>query len=114
MFALVKDQKILAVEHSELALAPEIELHGGKILPVVQFVPPTDHIADGSAWYELSGDTVYQKANSVFAFSNYAEARKLAYPPITDYIDGIVKNDTAQIAAYISACLEVKVKYPKS
>lgn len=43
----------------------------------------------------------------------YAELRVAEYPPITDYIDGIVKGDTAQVQAYIDACLAVKAKYPK-
>ena len=36
-----------------------------------------------------------------------------AYPPITDYLDGIVKGDAAQVQAYIDACLAVKSEYPK-
>jgi hypothetical protein len=40
-------------------------------------------------------------------------ARASAYPPIADYLDGVVKNDAAQIQAYIDACLAVKAKYPK-
>ena len=32
---------------------------------------------------------------------------------MADYLDGIVKEDTDQIAAYINACLAVKEKYPK-
>lgn len=43
----------------------------------------------------------------------YAEKRANEYPPITDYLDGVVKGDQAQIDAYISACLAVKAKYPK-
>lgn len=39
--------------------------------------------------------------------------RASEYPPITDYIDGVVKGDQAQIQAYIDACLAVKAKYPK-
>ena len=35
------------------------------------------------------------------------------YPPITDYLDGVVKGDQAQIDAYIAACQAVKAKYPK-
>ena len=35
------------------------------------------------------------------------------YPPYTDYLDGIVKNDQAQIDKYIADCLAVKAKYPK-
>ena len=43
----------------------------------------------------------------------YKLFRALEYPPMTDYLDGIVKGDQAQIQAYIDACLAVKVKYPK-
>jgi hypothetical protein len=43
----------------------------------------------------------------------YAEKRAREYPPITDYIDGVVKGDQDQIDAYIDACLAVKAKYPK-
>jgi hypothetical protein len=114
MLALVKDQRILAIELTELALAPAIELHGGDVVPVIEFDLPSGHILDGAVRYELSDGIVYQRATSTPAFSNYAETRKLMYPPITDYIDGIVKNDTAQINAYIAACLAVKAKYPKT
>jgi hypothetical protein len=41
------------------------------------------------------------------------EARAAEYPPITDYLDGVVKGDQEQIAQYIEACLAVKTKYPK-
>ena len=41
------------------------------------------------------------------------DLRKNAYPPIADYLDGVVKGDQAQIQAYIDACLAVKAKYPK-
>lgn len=43
----------------------------------------------------------------------YADLRAKAYPPFTDYLDGIVKNDQAQIDKYIADCLAVKAKYPK-
>ena len=43
----------------------------------------------------------------------YAEKRASEYPPITDYLDGVVKGDQAQIDAYIAACQAVKTKYPK-
>tara|TARA_R110000868_G_scaffold386371_1_gene654645 strand:- start:1196 stop:1462 length:267 start_codon:yes stop_codon:yes gene_type:complete len=45
--------------------------------------------------------------------STYAEKRAAEYPPMTDYLDGVVKGDQAQIDAYIAACLAVKAKYPK-
>jgi len=43
----------------------------------------------------------------------YQRQRSLEYPAIADYLDGIVKGDTAQVQAYVDACLAVKVKYPK-
>jgi hypothetical protein len=43
----------------------------------------------------------------------YKFDRAAEYPPIADYIDGIVKGDQAQVQAYIDACLAVKAKYPK-
>jgi hypothetical protein len=49
----------------------------------------------------------------VIEFS-YAEKREREYPPITDYIDGVVKGDQSQIDKYISDCLAVKTKYPKN
>ena len=39
--------------------------------------------------------------------------RVAEYPPIADYVDGVVKGDTAQVQAYIDKCKAVKAKYPK-
>lgn len=47
------------------------------------------------------------------AKTQYQRDRAKEYPSITDYIDGIVKGDQAQVQAYIDACLAVKAKYPK-
>jgi hypothetical protein len=44
----------------------------------------------------------------------YADKRRAEYPPVTDYLDAVVKDDQAAIAAYIAACQAVKAKYPKS
>jgi hypothetical protein len=44
----------------------------------------------------------------------YAQKRAAEYPPATDYLDGIVKGDAAQVQAYVDACLAVKAKYPKT
>ena len=40
-------------------------------------------------------------------------SRAKEYPPITDYLDGIVKGDQAQIDKYVADCLAIKLKYPK-
>lgn len=39
--------------------------------------------------------------------------RAREYPPMSDYLDGIVKGDKAQVDKYIADCLAVKAKYPK-
>jgi hypothetical protein len=57
--------------------------------------------------YDLSA------AEALVAANAYKEQRASEYPPITDYLDGVVKGDQAQIDAYIAACLAVKAKYPK-
>jgi hypothetical protein len=43
----------------------------------------------------------------------YQRLRAPEYPPITDYLDGIVKGDQEQVDAYVAACQAVKAKYPK-
>ena len=43
----------------------------------------------------------------------YKEQRAEEYPPMADYLDGIVKGDDAQVQKYIDDCLAVKAKYPK-
>jgi hypothetical protein len=44
----------------------------------------------------------------------YQRDRAAEYPSITDYLDGIVKGDQAQIDKYIADCQAVKAKYPKA
>lgn len=44
---------------------------------------------------------------------DYQRKRATEYPPMTDYLDGVVKGDQSQIDAYIAACQAVKDKYPK-
>ena len=56
------------------------------------------------------------KAQQVQAYVDahaYIAKRAAEYPPITDYIDGVVKGDQAQIDKYIADCLAVKAKFPK-
>jgi hypothetical protein len=43
----------------------------------------------------------------------YQRLRAPEYPPIEDYVDGIVKGDQDQVDEYIAACQAVKEKYPK-
>jgi hypothetical protein len=72
----------------------------------------------------IRGDIAYDKDNQEVTYDNnavealisaeaYKDKRAVEYPPITDYLDGIVKGDNAQVQTYIDACLAVKNKYPK-
>lgn len=54
-----------------------------------------------------------QKQQEKFNALSYQEKRQTEYPPSTDYLDGVVKGDQAQIQKYIDDCLAVKAKYPK-
>jgi hypothetical protein len=45
--------------------------------------------------------------------SRVLAARASEYPAMSDYVDGVVKGDQAQIDKYIADCLAVKAKYPK-
>lgn len=54
-----------------------------------------------------------QRLITEYEEKNYQRLRAPEYPPITEYIDGVVKGDQAQIDKYIADCLAVKAKYPK-
>jgi len=68
-------------------------------------------------WIDVADDVTvethqYDEAdNSIKPFAlallmrTYQELRAAAYPPIADYLDGIVKNDIAQVQSYKDACL---------
>ena len=72
----------------------------------------------------IGGDKAYDKdeqevtydsnaVEALVASEAYKAKRAAEYPPMTDYLDGIVKGDNTQVQAYIDACLAVKNKYPK-
>lgn len=53
------------------------------------------------------------RLKAVLIATEYQRSRSAEYPPLTDYLDGIVKGDQAQIDKYIADCQAVKAKYPK-
>ena len=70
----------------------------------------------GTVAYDAEGNEVAYDLAAVQAYADsqaYIAKRAAEYPPISDYLDGVVKGDQQQIDAYIAACLEVKAKYPK-
>jgi len=82
---------------------------------IYKLYPQVKYINGETAYDDSGNEVVYDKA-VVEAYVNanlYKVERAKEYPPITDYIDGVVKGDQAQIDKYIADCFAVKAKYPK-
>jgi hypothetical protein len=70
----------------------------------------------GEDAFDIDGNPVNYDKQAVIELVGqhaYVQKRAAEYPSITEYLDGIVKGDEAQVQAYIDACLAVKAKYPK-
>ena len=74
---------------------------------VVWINPSTAPVSDEQIAQELT------RLEQQYATDAYKRNRLALYPPLTDYLDGIVKSDQAQIDKYIADCQAVKAKYPK-
>ena len=73
----------------------------------------TNH-PDGTQTTEVVDWTAEENAAHAAADAiAWKSQREQAYPPHTDYLDGIVKGDQAQVDKYIADCLAVKALYPK-
>lgn len=44
---------------------------------------------------------------------SYSDLRRQEYPPMTEYLDAVVKGDDVAIQDYRDKCLAVKAKHPK-
>jgi hypothetical protein len=78
--------------------------------------PQVVTVDDGTGAFDKDGNKVEIDLALVNAWQDpdaYKHARAKEYPNVTDYIDGVVKGDQAQIDKYIADCLAVKAKYPK-
>lgn len=90
---------------------------------IYNLYPNVVSIDDGSGALDSSGNKVdidielvsieELRLASLYKASEYQRLRSKEYPPITDYLDGVVKGDQAQIDKYIADCQAVKAKYPK-
>jgi len=83
---------------------------------IYKLYPNVVTVDDGVGAFDKDGNKVEIDLDLVNAWVDpeaYKELRAKEYPDFKDYLDGIVKNDKAQIQAYIDACLAVKEKYPK-
>jgi hypothetical protein len=70
----------------------------------------------GDEAFDADGNPVTYDEAAVQAYIDahaYIAKRAAEYPPFTDYLDGVVKGNQAQIDKYIADCQAVKAKYPK-
>lgn len=65
-------------------------------------------------YYEEAPKDPSVEMNPMDQILDYKALRKLEYPDLTDYVDGVVKNDTNQIQEYVGKCLKVKQNIPKT
>ncbi len=79
----------------------------------LDFLPNLVDGESGGSIGDLYENGQFIKPEPVVDPLEYQRQRAAEYPPMADYIDGIVKGDQAQVQAYIDACLAVKAKYPK-
>lgn len=102
MWVKVEDNKIVYGPQSEKIDDSYIEYRAVKELnfPYSKVVT-TGEIVDG----------VY--VHTIKSIDDYQIKRAMEYPPLVDYVDGIVKGDQEQIDNYLAACKAVKLKYPK-
>ena len=87
--------------YSNLRLMPKIYID--EVLVDNPYTLPTEE--------ELN--TQVSQLQSEYDAQDYARKRKSEYPPMEDYLDGIVKDDQAQIDKYIADCKAVKARFPK-
>ena len=78
---------------------------------------PTQWIAEcqaSNAWgIDYTVEVIDLDQDAAWLLEQCHAKRSSEYPPMADYLDGIVKGDQAQIDKYIADCLAVKAKYPK-
>ena len=86
------------------------------IMSAIYSLYPQVTFIRGDVAYDADGNEVAYDKDAVQAYVDahaYIAKRASEFPPITDYIDGVVKGDQVQIDKYIADCLAVKAKYPK-
>lgn len=98
MKALVFNGQVVQVE------SVAFEVHSDWV-----WVDCPDEVTQG---YSFDGNVFAPPASS--PEPSYVEKRVREYPPMTDYLDGVVKGDQVQINKYIADCQAVKAKYPKT
>lgn len=90
---------------------------------IYNLYPQVVTVDDGAGAFDKDGNSVaidealvqaeVSRLQAEYEATAYQRLRSAEYPPITDYLDGVVKGDQAQIDKYIADCQAVKAKYPK-
>jgi len=83
---------------------------------IYKLYPQVVTVDDTAGVFDKDGNKIEIDMALVDAWQDpeaYIAKRQREYPPITDYIDGVVKGDQAQIDKYIADCLAVKARHPK-
>jgi hypothetical protein len=88
----------MRIHDAILALNPQVTLIRGDVAYDAD---------DNEVAYDLAAVQAYVDAHA------YIAKRAAEYPQMSDYLDGLVKGDKAQMDKYIADCLAVKAKYPK-
>lgn len=83
--------------------------HNGKPIEFNGIVAKDESELDGIVQAHIA----YLDRGQANYVQSYADKRRREYPPVEEYLDGVVKGDQAQMQAYIDKCLAVKAKYPK-
>lgn len=86
----------------------EIVTHVTEDRDAVYSADPADF---GVTWDKIVAEAA--RLEQAYVDAEYQRQRAAEYPPMADYLDGVVKGDQAQIDKYIADCLAVKAKYPK-
>ena len=84
---------------------------------IYKLYPQVVTVDDGTGAFDKDGNKVEIDMALVDAWQDpnaYIAKRASEYPPVTDWLDGMVKGDQAQIDKYIADCLAVKARFPKS
>ena len=83
---------------------------------IYKLYPQVVTVDDGAGAFDKDGNKVEIDLAAVNAWQDpeaYKYKRAAEYPPVTDWLDGMVKGDQAQIDKYIADCLAVKQRFPK-
>ena len=93
---------------------------GETCMSYTDVAPPVSLPCTIRCWDEAKQEWYYQEhpeigsQYSIDDVLTYVDLRVREYPPVLNYVDGLVKGDIEQVNAYFVACRTVKEKYPKN